>query len=126
MTDDQLGKFQDFRGYLFGMTSNNSSVAEPSDAQIPTCSVPKGKTAEVKSSVYWTPKTYAHIVQGEIRDYWLKLGGPKSKLGYLTSDETSTPDRKGRMSQFEHGEIWWYRGKGAYEAASKKATPVRR
>ena len=40
------------------------------------------------------------------RDYWLRLGGPKSKFGYPTEDETYTPDRRGRMSRFEHSEIW--------------------
>ncbi|HEY6393547.1 MAG TPA: hypothetical protein VIX89_19860, partial [Bryobacteraceae bacterium] len=52
---------------------------------------------------------------GEIRDYWLRQGGPKSKLGYPVADETYTPDHQGRMSRFEHGEVWWYPGKGAYE-----------
>jgi uncharacterized protein with LGFP repeats len=64
------------------------------------------------------------VVQGEIRDLYLKLGGPKSKLGYPTSDETSTPDHRGRMSMFEHGEIWWYPEKGAY-LQTPRPTPAR-
>jgi len=112
--DQRGGLFQEFRGTLFGMTSMNTSVMDDHDAQIPTCSVPKGKTTVVNSSVYWSRQTYANVVQGEIRDYWLKLGGTKSKLGYPTADETYTPDHLGRKSSFEHGEIWWYPGKGAY------------
>jgi len=56
----------------------------------------------------------------------LKLGGPKSKLGYPTGDETYTPDHRGRMSRFEHGEVWWYPGKGAYERVVNQKPTVKR
>jgi hypothetical protein len=118
----QTSACQDFRGQLFGMTSMNSSIRDPEHEHVPTCSMPEGKTTEVMSSVYWTPKTCAHVVMGEIRDYWLRLGGPKSKFGYPVSDETYTPDHRGRMSRFEHGEIWWYADKGAYENTPKGST----
>src|SRR5258708_23127857 len=106
---------QEFRGQIFGMTSNSSSIQDIPHAPMPTCSLPVGKFTEIQSTIYWTKRTCANVVQGEIRDYWLKLGGPKSKLGYPTADETNTPDHRGRMSRFEHGEIWWYPGKGAFE-----------
>jgi len=114
IADQRGGMFQEFRGTIFGMTSMNTSITDDHQAQMPTCSVPKGKTTLVRSSVYWSPQTYAHMVQGEIRDYWLKLGGTKSKLGYPITDETYTPDHLGRISSFEGGEIWWYPEKGAY------------
>jgi uncharacterized protein with LGFP repeats len=85
-----------------------------------------GKYSEVQSSIYWTPRTCAHVVQGEIRDYWLKLGGPRSKLGYPVADETYTPDHRGRMSRFEHGEIWWYPDKGARERAAQAKAAAKR
>jgi hypothetical protein len=121
--DDQDATSQEFRGHIFGMTTNNTSLPEMPGAPMPTCSVPMGMLSEVQSTIYYTPRTCANIVQGEIRDYWLKLGGPKSKFGYPTADETNTPDHRGRMSRFEHGEIWWYPGKGAYE---QKTTQSRR
>jgi uncharacterized protein with LGFP repeats len=42
------------------------------------------------------------------------MGGAKGKFGYPVDDETLTPDRLGRMSVFEDGEIWWYPDKGAF------------
>jgi len=124
--DDQSGTSQEFRGQIFGMTSNNTSVQDTPHAPMPTCSLPVGKFTEVQSTIYWTPRTCANVVQGEIRDYWLKLGGPKSKLGYPTGDETYTPDHRGRMSRFEHGEVWWYPGKGAYERVVNQKPAVKR
>jgi hypothetical protein len=121
---DESGIQQDFRGHIFGMTSTSTSLKEDPHATIPTCSVPVGKTTVVESSIYSSQRTCANVVQGEIRDLYLKLGGPKSKLGYPTSDETSTPDHRGRMSMFEHGEIWWYPEKGAY-LQTPRPTPAR-
>jgi uncharacterized protein with LGFP repeats len=68
----------------------------------------------VESSIYWTPTICAHVVQGEIRALWLKMGAQQSPLGYPLSDEIDTPDGHGRMSRFEHGEIWWYPDRGAF------------
>jgi hypothetical protein len=123
-TDDQSGTYQEYRGQIFGMTSNNTSVPETPHAPMPTCSLPVGKFTEIQSTIYWTARTCANVVQGEIRDYWLKVGGPKSKFGYPIGDETHTPDHRGRMSRFEHGEIWWYPGKGAYERPTANQNPA--
>jgi hypothetical protein len=120
------GTYREFRGTIFGMSASNVSLEEAPGAPIPTCSVPIGTTTEIQSSIYWTPRTCAHVVQGQIRDYWLRLGGPKSKFGYPIEDETYTPDRRGRMSRFEHGEIWWTPERGAYEPPPKgKKRPYR-
>lgn len=114
-TDDKVGgKYQDYRGSAFGMSHTIVSQAQPDDAPMPTCSVPVGKSATVISSIYWSPKTCARVVQGEIRELWLRLGGVQSKLGYPIEDETLTLDHLGRLSVFQHGEIWWYPKKGAY------------
>ncbi len=112
---DQVGgKYRDYRGSVFGMTSTIFSQKERAGAPIPTCSVPVGESTSLDSSIYWSPKTCAHVVQGQIWDLWLRLGGVNGKLGYPIGDETLTPDHLGRMSSFEHGEIWWYPEKGAY------------
>ena len=108
------GRYQDYKGGVFGMASTVVSVKDHPGDPIPTCSVPKGRTMTVLSSIYWSPNTCAHLVQGEIRELWLKLGGAKGKLGYPLDDETYTPDHRGRASRFQHGEIWWYPAKGAY------------
>jgi hypothetical protein len=114
-TDDQTrGLFRDFRGSAFGMARTVASQKERPGSPMPTCSVPKGETVTVDSSIYWSPKTCAHVVQGQIRTLWLQTGGARGKLGYPVDDETLTPDRLGRMSTFEHGQILWYPDKGAF------------
>jgi hypothetical protein len=111
--DKTRGRFRDYRGSAFGMVRTVASRSERPGSPMPTCSVPKGERVTLNSSIYWSPKTCAHVVQGQIRDLWLQLGGPDGKLGYPLGDETLTPDRLGRMSEFERGEIRWYPEKGA-------------
>jgi len=117
--DKSGGQFEEFKGSVFGMTSTVVSEKDHPGDPVPTCSVPVGSTTAVLSSIYWSPKTCAHVVQGEIRDLWLKLGGAKGKLGYPVGDETNTSDHRGRMSRFQRGEIWWYPEKGAFVAKSR-------
>jgi uncharacterized protein with LGFP repeats len=114
-TYDAAGSwYQDFRGVVLGPPPSIVSVRPTPGYKIPTCShFQSGSGTSVKSSIYWTRKTGAHIVAGEIREAWLKMGGPKSALGFPVSDEEPTPDGTGRMSQFEHGQISWYTDNGA-------------
>lgn len=59
------------------------------------------------SSIYWTPDTGAHAVQGAIRDRWASLGWERSTLGYPVSNEYDIPG--GRRSDFQNGSILWDR-----------------
>ncbi|MGY1841151.1 MULTISPECIES: LGFP repeat-containing protein [unclassified Modestobacter] len=56
-------------------------------------------------SVYWTPGTGAHQIEGAIRDRWAALGWERSYLGYPTSDEYPVPG--GRRSDFQGGSLTW-------------------
>src|SRR5262249_47176907 len=113
--DSEGGRYRHFRGLVFGASGNMISVRVPDRAGRPSCAHPeKGDVTRLESSIYWTRSTGAHVIQGEIRDLWLKLGAQKSKLGYPIEDETDTPDGRGRMSRFQRGEIWWYPDKGAF------------
>ena len=56
-------------------------------------------------SLYWTPATGAHSVQGAIRDSWATQGWETGPLGYPTSDEYSVPG--GRQSDFQGGSLFW-------------------
>ena len=58
-------------------------------------------------TIYWTPQLGAHEIHGRIRDNWARLGGTRSLLGYPVTDETSTPDRRGRFNHFERGSMYW-------------------
>lgn len=70
-------------------------------------------------SIYWTPQTGAHGVWGAIRGEWARLGWERSPLGYPTTSETVTPDRRGRYNHFRGGadgpgSIYWTPQTGAH------------
>jgi len=56
-------------------------------------------------SIYWTPSTGAHSVQGAIKDFWAAQGWELGSLGYPTSDEQSVPG--GSQSDFQGGSLFW-------------------
>jgi uncharacterized protein with LGFP repeats len=66
-------------------------------------------------TIYWTPTTGAHEIHGRIRDKWAQLGGTRSFLGYPLTDETTTPDGRGRYNHFEGGSIYWTPHTDAHE-----------
>ena len=53
-------------------------------------------------------------VRGDILARYDALGGPRSALGFPTSDEADF-DEAGRISKFQHGNIYWWPGVGAIE-----------
>jgi hypothetical protein len=65
-------------------------------------------------SIYWTAQTGAFEVHGAIRDKWASLGWEKSPLRYPVTDETGTPDGKGRYNHFQYGSIYWTSSTGAH------------
>jgi hypothetical protein len=66
-------------------------------------------------SIYWSPSTGAWEIHGDIRSRYSSLGWEKSVLGYPLSDETPTPDTKGRFNHFQYGSIYWHPDTGAWE-----------
>ncbi|MGH9222239.1 MAG: LGFP repeat-containing protein [Acidimicrobiales bacterium] len=67
------------------------------------------------ASIYWHPRTGAHEVHGAIRVKWAQLGGNGGFLGYPMTDETGTPDGRGRFNHFEGGSIYWTPETNAHE-----------
>jgi uncharacterized delta-60 repeat protein len=69
----------------------------------------------VGASIYWTPGTGAHEVQGLIRARWAALGWEGGPLGYPVTDESTTPDGVGRFNHFSNGgSVYWTPGTGAH------------
>ncbi|GLY67612.1 hypothetical protein Atai01_42310 [Amycolatopsis taiwanensis] len=65
------------------------------------------------ASIYWTPSTGAHAIQGAIRSQWASLGW-ETALGYPTTDESLTPDGVGRYNHFsKSASIYWTPATGA-------------
>jgi GH25 family lysozyme M1 (1,4-beta-N-acetylmuramidase) len=68
------------------------------------------------ASIYWTPNTGAHSIQGQIRTKWAALGW-ENGLGYPTTDESTTPDGVGRYNHFSMADgasIYWTPSTGAH------------
>ena len=68
-------------------------------------------------SIYWTPNTGAHEIQGGIRDKWAALGW-ETGIGYPTTDESGTTDGVGRYNDFNlaaGASIYWSPSSGAHE-----------
>jgi uncharacterized protein with LGFP repeats len=66
-------------------------------------------------SIYFTAKTGAHEVHGDIRIHYGRHRGPRGFLGYPTTDELGTPDGRGRFNHFEGGSIYWTQQTGPHE-----------
>lgn len=66
------------------------------------------------ASIYWTPSTGAFEIHGAIRAKWAAMGWERSPVGYPVTDETGTPDGKGRYNHFSNGgSIYWTPETGA-------------
>lgn len=63
---------------------------------------------------YGGPTKHPVWVYGAIGDRYEQLGGAGSWLGFPLSDEAAFP-QSGRVSQFEHGAIYWWPDVGAIE-----------
>jgi hypothetical protein len=66
----------------------------------------RGKHSEFQfASIYWTPRTGAHEIHGEIGRAW---GSSHLDYGYPVTDEVPTHYReRGAYTDFEHGMIYW-------------------
>jgi hypothetical protein len=102
--DARQGLRQDFVGHFNAGKRRVSTKIVPPDA---TCHRPARSTVAVTSSLFWSPRTGAHLVTGEIREEYLRLGGPAGDLGYPISDEADLERSAARISVFENGEIVW-------------------
>jgi len=65
--------------------------------------------------IYWTQRTEAQEIHGQILDKWSEMGFERSLLGYPAEDEKGTPDGVGRFNRFERGMIYWTPNTGAHE-----------
>ncbi len=75
-----------------------------------------GKFSEFeRATIYWSKKTGAWEVHGDIRTKYMRMKGPLSELGFPTSNEIDIPNfaGAGRMNTFQKGSILWY---GSYNS----------
>ena len=113
--DAAAGWYRDFRGLVIGSVSSTVAVRPSSKPEPPAPGKRpwSGPGTFVDSSIYWSPRTGAHILTGEIRAAWLAGGGAGGPLGYPIADEEPAGDGTRRRCRFEHGEIVWSAETGA-------------
>ncbi len=61
-------------------------------------------------SIFWSPATGAHAVDGGIRNHWASTGWERGGLGYPVSD--AYPIAEGFRQDFQRGSIIWSRSTG--------------
>ena len=64
--------------------------------------------------IAWTPSGGAHEIHGAIFRRWVELRR-EDGLGFPLTDESVTPDARGRYNHFESGSIYWTPTTGAHE-----------
>jgi hypothetical protein len=102
--DTRGGIRQDFRGHFH---PGKRRVSRADAADYASCHRPPRSTVPVTSSLFWSSQTGAHLVTGDIRDEYLRRGGPNGALGYPVADESHSHESGEYVSRFEHGEIVW-------------------
>jgi SpoIID/LytB domain protein len=58
-------------------------------------------------SIYWTSAIGPREVHGSIREAWARNRWEAGPLGYPVTDETATPDGRGRYNHFQRGSVYW-------------------
>jgi uncharacterized protein with LGFP repeats len=77
-------------------------------------------------TIYSSPSTGAHLVQGEILKVYIAHGGPAGELGFPTASEAQTAGgpfvaHGGWISEFQHGTITWLnQGDGSFKGTVSK------
>ena len=66
-------------------------------------------------SIYWSPSTGAHNIQGEIKKRWGLSDWEMGPLGFPTTDEINTPGGEGKFNHFQRGSIYWSPSTGAHK-----------
>ncbi|NAZ88554.1 LGFP repeat-containing protein, partial [Kineococcus indalonis] len=92
----------------------NGSLRFPTSDEITT---PNGRGAYNTfegGAIYFSPATGAHAVQGTIRQAYAWAGWENGYLGFPTSSEVPTPDKRGAYNTFQGGAIYWSSGTGAH------------
>ena len=106
------GRRRHYAGSVHGPTHGTSAPTSPT--RMVSCNQPAPAREIIESTISWSARTGAHVVHGQIRDLWLKMGAESGELGYPISSEEPTPDGRGRQNRFEFGKITWYPESGGH------------
>jgi hypothetical protein len=110
------GQRQDFMGWI--VTPRGAVSVRGENIDEGSCHHPPQTTIPLTASIFWSERTGAHIVLGEIREAYLEQAGPAGPLGFPTSDERPDEEYPARINRFEHGTIRWHPSSGPEVALS--------
>lgn len=99
-------------GPIGALAKAHSELAE---CLTPEYAVPGGRAQDFRGGrIIYSQASGAHIVGGAIGGAYVAAGGPGGSLGFPVSNETVTPDGKGRFNKFQNGYIYWTATTGAH------------
>ncbi|MGY1743501.1 MULTISPECIES: N-acetylmuramoyl-L-alanine amidase [unclassified Blastococcus] len=78
----------------------------PTTSDTPTAD---GRGAYVRfqgGDIYWSPTTGTQIVRGSILSTWQSMGGATGVLGFPTTSDAATADRRGFVVRFQGGDVY--------------------
>lgn len=73
-------------------------------------------------SIFWSPSTGAHVVQGAVGTRWTALGAENGALGYPVGRQSCGLVAGGCAQSFQGGEVYWSAGTGAHVIGGAVAT----
>ncbi len=73
-------------------------------------------------SIFWSPTTGAHVVQGAVATRWTSLGAENGALGYPVGDPSCGLVAGGCAQSFQGGDVYWSAGTGARVVSGAVAT----
>ena len=87
--------------------------APTSDLSRPTAVRDGHRVTFERCDIYCSQATGTHEVHGDIRAKYNSVGGPDNALRLPRTDETTTPDSRGRFNHFSgNGSIYWHPNTG--------------
>ena len=94
---------------LGGTTAWGFPVSDETDVKKDGATIGRASEFE-RCTIYWSQRTGAFEVHGDIRTRYRDMGGPGGELGFPTSDELDIPEEAGagRFNTFERGSLCWY------------------
>ena len=80
-----------------------------------TCGLAGGGCYQVfrSGSIFWSPATGAHAVQGPVAARWVQLGAENGVLGYPVSSTSCGLVSGGCAQSFQGGDVYWSAATGA-------------
>lgn len=120
---DEGGDFADIRVTVGNLALNENEPCPNIDAKaaalgagftgaaVSACEAVRGghRKRFQNADIYYSPRTGAHELHGDIRRKYGALAGPDSDLALPVTDETTTPDGAGRYNHCSgNGSVYWH------------------